>query len=574
MSYPAEPQHNFRDLEIFKNLRSFAHEFTDYLSKTSFSVMEPDALRPALKGMLVPGSQCSSRNASVDQILDYILAPSSEGEFHPADVIVNFFLFHAESALTGSTSGTQQPQQLLSESDVKGELPDPMPFVRRTQAVEEKSERDVILSGVLKLTRCIEAMDGAFSQLSADMKQDSEELKTIFRGTNSRLKETEKDLNNSRADQEAIGHSILELLSHSETLDNRIDRVQKCVTETVQGLHSSVGTLHSAIEQTNESLDRCVSMWEEQGRQDAEMPTAQRELRNIVTDITMDLSRHGGLHQLILAHFWFSEATRLGILSEKVGTLKCLLDECGLEAEKETGSVLREWIMESRELRRLYWQKLHGSRIPKAMLEFDDSFHGHDSRTFQNEEIPKLQEFGLSNNGDIDTPNHHDYGSITTPLPVSGVQEIGNIPGHFKTNEMSINQQIVTASWLLDYAVHTMCYGYEKLKRWLATGPILENCNAVLETTSALRITVSSSYQSRIQALPSFNATNILPRITGLLSTCLIKRYAFKNIIPKGWETLTSSSGKQRLLLFLLVLFLYLGNVAWHVYFDSDPLIV
>lgn len=119
-------------------------------------------------------------------------------------------------------------------------------------------------------------------------------------------------------------------MSHSNTLERKFDGVRKDIDKGQQKLQCSVGmksyhilrlldsdmpyitlntdNLGSAIEQTYERFDGLVGMLEEQGKQQADLPTTQT-LNNILTSIAVESSRHGGLHQFAVTQFWYAEVS-------------------------------------------------------------------------------------------------------------------------------------------------------------------------------------------------------------------------------------------------------------------------
>ena len=68
--------------------------------------------------------------------------------------------------------------------------------------------------------------------------------------------------------------------------------------------------LHAALDQTHQQLDHCVKAYEEHANRQVSVPIAQ-ELHNAVTEIMMELSRHGGVHQSSITRFWFTQVTLL-----------------------------------------------------------------------------------------------------------------------------------------------------------------------------------------------------------------------------------------------------------------------
>lgn len=121
------------------------------------------------------------------------------------------------------------------------------------------------------------------------------------------------------------------MVDQSKLLSSRFDQVPSAIKENavyitnVVGMayHSSIRqlsiliyvippteNLHEVLDQTQERLESCVKEYVEHTKEQTDFPIAQ-ELRNAVMDITLELSRHGGLHLLPTIRFWFTEVTSL-----------------------------------------------------------------------------------------------------------------------------------------------------------------------------------------------------------------------------------------------------------------------
>lgn len=64
------------------------------------------------------------------------------------------------------------------------------------------------------------------------------------------------------------------------------------------------------LEQISNKLDHCVAICVEGGKQQAELPTCQ-DLRNTITSMAIELSRHGGVSQREVTVFWFDQVSQI-----------------------------------------------------------------------------------------------------------------------------------------------------------------------------------------------------------------------------------------------------------------------